>query len=425
MKLIQILKSRKSFSAKPIALLAIRIASMLASSLTSVYLARHMGAAEYGQLAIIMSAIAISLMPMQVGISRMIVRDLGSIKCSSSLKKEKHRYEGATKATVLSVGLAMIAFFGFLWLYHSRMSVIPSYLITSAILLLVSAHFFYLFQSIEVSTGRLLIAYLCDGVIRQTPIIIICMLAAFLYPAANRKISSVEILAATALGYVFSIPFLSSRTKTKNIISGINFRNVKFWARRSAPFTLMTFSDALLQNLDIVMIGLLLASHQAGTYKVGVLLGSLPGISIAVGALIVYPMLAEQNRALRKETSVEARELLIQVGLFSLAVIFTLVFYGREIINIIFGREYMDAYGVTLILSVSQLFNLIGIQAKPILIIRGEEYFVLSASLIALLCCALGNVAIIPKYGLLGVSILMAILNFSLNVTYFYKASKI
>lgn len=136
-----------------------------------------------------------------------------------------------------------------------------------------------------------------------------------------------------------------------------NYRTAQ-WLKSSIPFGLTTALTTINGQTDILALGVFASDADVGTYRVAVQLATLIIFGLQVVNGIQSPHVAHMFASgdMPRLRKLIARSSLAVV-LFALPVMLILVFFGKSIITIAFGKEFEGAYLPLVILSVGQLVN--------------------------------------------------------------------
>ena len=178
------------------------------------------------------------------------------------------------------------------------------------------------------------------------------------------------------------------------------------WFSASLIFSLISATQLLILNVDILMIGWMLSDEKVALYRVSIFVALAIGSVEEVASIVIRPMVAAAyNSGKLPETLPRIRKL-ARAGAFFCGTTFILFWiFGDKFILLMFGKEYALAYTPTLILiagvTISTLIGPIGI----ILNMTKHEKAHFWVALISLMINIVLNFVLIPHYGITGSAI--------------------
>lgn len=174
---------------------------------------------------------------------------------------------------------------------------------------------------------------------------------------------------------------------------------------------------ALLVNLnykvDIFILKYHVDNTQVGLYSVGATLAEYAWLLPDAFKDVLFSKTA-------KDDSVEEIIWCIKVSmLFSLVVFVGIFIFGKLIINILYGSEFLNSYKVTCIIFLGipsmALFKLIG----PLYISKGEQKFYFYTLLLSVMANIILNIISIPLYGVEGAA-MSSVISYSISGIVFF-----
>jgi O-antigen/teichoic acid export membrane protein len=176
------------------------------------------------------------------------------------------------------------------------------------------------------------------------------------------------------------------------------------------PLAMVAGLDILVTQTDVIMIGIFRTAEEVGVYRVAVQGAMLATIGVSAMNMIMAPYIskfASSNDSIKMENIAKQSA---RVSFF-IALSATLVFsfFGKQLISLIFGEVYTDAYLPLLFLAIAQTIHA-GVGAGGIILnMNGYE----RSTLIILSAAALINVVLnfimIPIWGGIGAALATAI----------------
>jgi O-antigen/teichoic acid export membrane protein len=214
------------------------------------------------------------------------------------------------------------------------------------------------------------------------------------------------ITVVIAIVYVrhFIKVFLQQNTQTKKKLSSDSGNHKTF--SFAFPVWISQTIGMLRGKVDILLLGVMSTVQQAGEYGVAIALSRLLVITMTVVNSVYLPILTREY----KKSGIENVGLLYKVVArwqFYLAtpLLFLLLYDGRLIIELVFGREYVDAYFSLIILSLAIYLNSIAGVFGETLNAVGKPIFNTYISISSLTIIVVACFIAIPLMGMDGAAI--------------------
>jgi O-antigen/teichoic acid export membrane protein len=176
--------------------------------------------------------------------------------------------------------------------------------------------------------------------------------------------------------------------------------------RQGFPFMLLSASTVLMSRTDIFFLGIIEGPKEVGIYNVAFQAAVLVDFGLQISGLITTQEFARFHAAGRHA---ELQRFARNTARFNLAigigVMITLVTFGRPLLRILFGPEFLSAYPLLVILAAGKGLSLLFGEAGFILNMSGNErttvrIFGATALLNVVLC-----LAAISLFGAVGAAI--------------------
>lgn len=159
------------------------------------------------------------------------------------------------------------------------------------------------------------------------------------------------------------------------------------------------------------------SAREVAVYGLMITLLQLMGVLGTIANLIVpqeFSTLHADGR--RRDLERLARTAATAVGMVSLAALVGLVLFGRPLIALAFGREYVAGWGILLILAVGRFWDGAAGSAGALLQMTGHHMALLVLTLGATLANVALSLALAPRFGGIGVAIASSATLIALNV---------
>ncbi|KKH47414.1 flippase [Methanosarcina sp. 1.H.A.2.2] len=154
---------------------------------------------------------------------------------------------------------------------------------------------------------------------------------------------------------------------------------------------------------DVLMIGYFLSATDVGVYSVAVILGKILWMLPDTIQKITYPMISEYYaKGKKKEIEMLVDKCMKYSYLFLIFSSTFLVFFGKEILTLIYGNEFGKAYFPLIILLIGILFYGTTKSIGSIFAGIGKVQLVYRIPLVSAIINIILNALLIPVYGIAG-----------------------
>jgi O-antigen/teichoic acid export membrane protein len=370
-----------------------KIIRILGSLFIGVWVARYLGPEDYGVYNYALSYSALFMILVKLGLDKIIIREI--------VQKEKLKNYYLGTAFILKLVGSFISIIGvFISLFFVNIDLTTKY-----VLLIISISF--LFRTFDVIDfyyqSQVLSKYVV--IARNSAFIIISLLKIYLI---LNEYSVVYFAGAYTLNIFFSALFLI-------IIYKINNNEISKWKFSNKialkllkdcwPLAISSFLISIYTRIDQVMIGNMLNSEQVGIYSVAVKLNDswifIP--QIIINTLMPYFVdLRKNNKKFYEFRLLQLYSFMFWLGIF---VGIFVIFFGRELIDILFGAEYIAAYGALVYNIWNGIFRSQSLSRGIWMISENLQRYRLYNNIMTVTLNITINLVLIPRYGITGAAI--------------------
>jgi O-antigen/teichoic acid export membrane protein len=255
-----------------------------------------------------------------------------------------------------------------------------------------------------------------DGML--SPLLLLSMLG--LAITLNISISAQIVMAVFAVScavvLVVGVAWLRRYVMPAQVKTADGEYKTREWLTFSIPMLMIAGTYVIMNNTDVIMIGMMKDTAQAGIYSAATRLAALVSVSLVFVNMVLTPYISEYFYNDRREDlqhfiSLSARI----VALFAVPMFFILMIYGKHLLGL-FGGEFKNGYHSLMILICGQLVNVLSGSVGYIMIMTGRQKqaaYVLAAT--AALNIIL-NLILIPPFGIEGAAVATAVALIAWNV---------
>lgn len=368
--------------------------------MSSIIYARYLGPEQFGLYSFVLSIITMATLPVIAGLHNLLVREVASLY----LDKKWAYLTGIinwSRIYVLIISLVIIILMYF-FLYFDFFKLPISDLLWMAVFLIPLRGMLVQQGAILNGFRQPILAQL--PVLILSPVIILVILGIYIY--YNIELTGMKLINVSIFASIIAM-FISSILLNKTIKSSINKYTPKYkvknWHSSLLPFTLIVFIGTLNTELVSVLLGWLVDNESVAYFKV-----AMQGVTlITLGLTSVNAVIMPNVARLYKQGNIKETQYLLTKSvrlsaLFSLPIIFILIIFGEFMIDLLFGREYLKAYPILVILSLGQLVNVLMGSVGLVLGMTGNEDRALKSIFITFVLNLILLATLIPLYGALG-----------------------
>lgn len=217
-------------------------------------------------------------------------------------------------------------------------------------------------------------------------------------------------LFSSFLGLIFTF-FLLRKDLFFNYLKFIRLKEPLIILNKSWPIGIANFIFLLITYIDTLILGYFRAKSEVGIYNSVVKINEVLFILPLSLAMAIYPRLTKELND--KQRFHEALEFGFNFSLLiSLPTLFGIFFFSYDLINFLYGKEYLSANLALKFLSFSIPFNFFFLILVDTLIALDRRKELIKFDLIVLLINALLNLIFVPLYGLYASSLITSFSSF-------------
>lgn len=399
----------------------LRLTRAVFQALVIVLLVRMLSPAEFGTYVFLIALGQIISVPAQLGLPQLVVRDASPLAANGDRAALKALAVWAGRMVVLASFIGILLGVGALFLMDSQNASV--WQVTLAMCLVPMVGFINVRSSQLRAMGVGVRSQLSELVIVPT-LFLGAVLAIYLTKSdVGASVTGVLMLrVAAVLAAVFFVQWLFHRTLSGMVHTSTadtfpEAENPRTGRLRSSLVLGVSAGVYMLNSqLDLLMLTHFKGVEQTAIYRVAVLM------VFAIG-VVVQSLNAAISPAISRALSLGAREDLLRIiaqqmprlQLVVWPTAFLWVLFGKPVLVVAFGPEYLAAFAPMVILIVSACINLVFGPAGMLLNLSGNERFAFRAGLWALIVNVGLNMALIPAYGLVGAAMSTLISTFVFN----------
>ena len=393
----------RSGLSKSLVSLVIKVATAGLTYLMYVILSRLMGITEYGYFAFGLSLATILAIGANFGQQTAILRYWPEEMVAGRPEKALDALRAGGAVTVIAgFGITLILLAGGA---VAGSAGLPSWHIAASAALILPLALAEYWSSVLRAQGSVWTALTPRDIVWRVAVPL--LVVALWYAGVSLSGAAALLLTATILALSLGLQWMLARARKYEIAPGTSGLR-DYWSERGKPsrsFFLGTVLDSAALNVDIILVGLLVAPAAAGIYFNAFRTAGLLTLFMFAITLVVAPMVSQHYHAgeMRKAQAITA--LCAWAGfVFSLAVFAGFLVFGEQILGL-FGEGQEQGKLILILLSIGLLVDAATGPSRIVLMMTGHEgaYVRIFGSIV--LAGILVQLAVIPVWGLLGAAV--------------------
>lgn len=390
-------------------ILAFRVTSLGAGLLVTILLTRALGASGYGIYSYAFAIVSLLSLPAQSGLPILLMRETAKNVATDrpDLVRGVWLWTGRA-ATAISMALLVGGVIVVLATSGGELDVRDWTLLLAFVLVPLLALGNLRGAALR-GLERVLAGTMPEYLIR--PIAFVIVLAVLAFTAGQYTPAEAMGIHVFAAALAFAVGAIMLWRRTPDDVRQAKPRyEARPWLLSALPLALITGMMTINGYADIIMLGIFEPDETVGIYRVAVQVSALVSLGMEAVNMVIAPRFASlyakrDLSQLQRLASGSARVVLIAsvgAGLAFLAV-------GRQLLDIVFGVEFVAAFVPTLILMAGGLVNSAAGSTGYLLNMTGHERDEAKVVTIAAILNLVLNLLLIPLLGAVGAAIATAV----------------
>ena len=197
----------------------------------------------------------------------------------------------------------------------------------------------------------------------------------------------------------------------------------------SLPLMLSGFMSTIMTRIDTVMLGYFRSAVEVGIYNAAVPTAQILNIATSSMAVLFLPVITElYARGQKEPLEVVYKTVTKWTFYLNLPVLLIMVFFSPQVMNLMFGPEYIAGYLTLSILAIGLFTGTLSFAPQYLLTMTKNTRAIFIISLIATSINVVLNWTLIPVYGITGAAIATAttyLVNLTLLLAYSWHVMRI
>lgn len=370
--------------------------SIITTIVLNWYLAKKLGATDYGTFTYAFSWVYLFGILSMLGLNSVVQREL--------IKLVPEKIKGLiTLSRKVSFIVALLITGGFCGTVYWLLPNLEDELMQPLLLAIITLPLFsqlVLNKSISIGLKKVEHSLLPEDIIRPLVALLGCLLVWNFIPVS---VNSMIAINATAIIVALIISFIFVR-QTLPASNHSDDKKHKEWLKLGGTFFILTATVTINAKADLLMLGFYGFTDQVGIYNIAMKFAVFIGMPLVLTNKILVPYISKffESETIRlNEVIKKVTRIIFFIGALAGCFYF---FFGKEILGF-FGEEFKAAYWTLLILSAGQLLNVFVGPVGNILSMSKHEKISLKIMIISTLINIILNITLIPLYNINGAAI--------------------
>jgi O-antigen/teichoic acid export membrane protein len=385
----------------------LKAVNAMLSLAVAIVLARTLGPAGYGTYAFAFSLVSLLAVPAQLGLPSLLVRDIAKYHYLREWGLLRGLLRRATQI-VIGVSLALMAGGTVAaWLLSPDLDSekVKTFLWALALIPLIA------FGNIRGAAlrglRRVVQGQLPEQAIRPGLYLALLGAGAWFGAMTAEGAMALRVVAATG-AFVVGVVLLRRHVPPEAVAADPAFET-RAWLRAILPLSLIAGMGVINRQTDIVILGLFTTSADVGIYRTATQGAELVVFLLSAVTNVIAPYVSRlytggEMERLQRLATTSARVIL----LLAFPVAGAFIFFGEEILSMVFGKEYAPGQTPLAILCVGQLFSAAAGSVGMLLNMAGYERDTARGFAVATAFNVILNIILIPPLGMTGAAIATA-----------------
>ena len=367
-------------------------------------LARVLGPADFGVYTFVASLVLLAGIPTQLGLPSLLVREVSRATHEEDWPRLRGliRFSNIVVLVMSVIGIAVILIIT----TDRRWSPVTDRgVVIAALPLLPLTALGNVRGAVLAGMGRVVWGQIPELVVRPGLLVIAlgsCILLGYpLGPQTAMVFNSAAALCTVVIGVVV----IHSLAPSNLSLAQPQFET-RAWTRTLLPLSLISGLQMIRSQIDILLLGFLVSDADVGIFKIGATIALQ--VTFALG--LVNAVLAPKIVPLRAKRDYAGLRALMRQGtkislVTALPLALILVLFGREILRVAFGPQYVAAYGIMVVLTLAQCVYAAAGAVGILLTMSGNERELMIGIVVAIAANVGLNLLLIPRYGIMGAAV--------------------
>lgn len=388
--------------------LLLAVSSKLLMLLMSVLLARWMGAEGYGVYATAMALVWLLTVPTGLGLPTLMVRLLSSYRIQKQWRLMRGLLVRGNQAILLASLVMVLIAAGVIWGLRARVGDDEAITFALALVLIPLISLGAMRSASLRGLHHVILGQLPESFI--VPVLFLGAVAGWWLINGTPSLLSPETVIVARIAATGVAFLVGSRLLIKRIPSQVWHATPRYdiqaWRHAALPLLFIASVNVVNTQTDLLMLAAMRGSESAGVYQAATRGAELVAFSLVIVNMAIQPSLAnlfasKDNIRLQRVATLGARA----ASFAALPVALVMIFWGSQILSLVFGSEFERGAIALAILSGAQMVNAITGPAAELLKMTGHEWDATKGMIVGVLANVILNALLIPRWDIVGAAI--------------------
>jgi O-antigen/teichoic acid export membrane protein len=383
------------------------VASVMNRLLTigsAIILARLLGSDGYGIYATAIAAMMILAVLAEFGMYSLLIREVSAAHARGAWSELMGFGASAVRFTLVVAAIVGAIGVAVLWLTPLIADPVERVALTLMLALLPVSTLYRLFNAMLYGLRKIAWAQITEQFVLPAAAFAL-FLAMSLTAVEWRPQDALLAQIAAGLASMAIAGFLIHRALAPARALDARLTPARGFQRRALPFLLIGAAGTITQQIDTVIVSAMMGNSETALYRVASQAATLTWFGIQILQSIAAPFFA---RLYHSGDIAALRKLFRWTTALAIAsaapVLLLFIVFGRPLIELTFGPEYVGAQPLMIVLSAGYLVNVICGPVGSLLAMTGEESWASRAYLVTSILAVLIAVTLVRPFGPMGVA---------------------
>jgi len=390
--------------------LVLKSANTLLAFVTTVLLARLLGAEGYGMYAYALALVTLLAMPAHAGLPNLVLRETARGMAEARPDHVRGVWRWAGRVVAGLSALVVVAAGPLLVIWQGGLSSPQGRTLAWALLLVPLIALGNLRGAALRGLQRIVEGQLPEFLLRPALFLLLVGGAAVFFRGHVSPPSAMALQAAASLGAFLAGAWLLWKATPPGVRGAGGTANSEGWLLSSTLFALLAGMSVVANQAATVLLGIFRTPEEVGVYRVASQLGTLAAFGLLAVNQVLAPRFADlytrgRQKDLQRLVTAGARVMLA----FNLILTILFVLLGPSFFRLVFGPEFSASYVPLLILLGGQVVNSAVGSAVMLLNMTGQERETVQGMVIGTSVNVILGLLLIPAWGTCGAAAATAV----------------
>ena len=378
----------------------LQLVNMLLMFVTTVMLTRILGPQDFGKLTYVLSIVAILTIPVALGLPNYLIREVSKKLATEKKVGIRHLLKKSTSIVVYSSIIVLVLVVAFTYIVDIDIS--DTLIVASLSLFLLG--FNQVRMGVLKGYHEIIKSQIPEKIVQPFFYMSLIFVAYFVVYEYTVNTVIVLYLASLVASFLFGLYYLKSY-----ILNESDENNDEGWRYKDmlmalAPFSLLAGLQVINQNIDFVLIGALSNNEsEVAFFKIAFQVSML---TFTVGS-IVNSVISPRITEMYQKNQLDILQKFVAIGasiafFTTLVISFVFILYSENIIEIVYGVEYLSAKSLLVVLLFQKVFITFFGPVHVLLAMTGWESRLWRINLVFVVVRIILDYILIKNYGAMG-----------------------